>query len=218
MSVPLNEKLSTLAELASKPKLLSALLSFYHSGYLKSTGWLRSFETLSPQDEKGNPLPWMTLPFIDFLESRDISSFSIFEYGSGNSTLYFGPRVKSVTSSEHSKEWLEKIQPRAAKNCTLLYTPLGDKYAGSAAGTGSKYDMIIVDAEERVECVYQSVSALSEGGVLILDDSEREEYAPAFSFMKENGFKKIDFTGMAPGVLFKKCTTVFYKQENLLRI
>ena len=47
--------------------------------------------------------------------------------------------------------------------------------------------------------------------MLILDDSQRKGYKKIFDFFEENGFKKQDFVGIAPGQLKLKNTTVFTK-------
>jgi hypothetical protein len=51
-----------------------------------------------------------------------------------------------------------------------------------------------------------------------LDDSERDAYDEAVSFLLSNNFKKIDFWGISPGLFYKKSTTIFYKKKNCLDI
>jgi hypothetical protein len=62
------------------------------------------------------------------------------------------------------------------------------------------------------------VEKLSDKGVIVLDDSERNEYKPGIDFVLQKGFKSLEFLGIAPTVLFKKCTTVFYRSNNCLEI
>ncbi len=42
--------------------------------------------------------------------------------------------------------------------------------------------------------------------------------SPELNLFWENGFKSLEFWGIAPTVLFKKCTTVFYKSNNCLKV
>ena len=42
-----------------------------------------------PIDKNSNPLPWVTYGFIDFISERLNKSIDVFEYGSGNSTLWY---------------------------------------------------------------------------------------------------------------------------------
>ena len=79
-------------------------------------------------------------------------------------------------------------------------------------------DVIIVDGLHRIDCLKVGVEKLSDKGVIVLDDSERNEYKAGIDFVLQKEFKSLDFWGIAPTVLFKKCTTVFYKSTNCLKI
>ncbi len=81
-----------------------------------------------------------------------------------------------------------------------------------------KYNLIIVDAVDRVNCAINSIKQLSPNGVLILDDSEQEEYSAIFKFFIKKKFKKIDFYGISPGYFNRKATTIFYRPNNCLNI
>ena len=81
-----------------------------------------------------------------------------------------------------------------------------------------KFHLIIVDGRDRVNCCLQAVNALTDDGVIILDDSEREFYSPAIEFLKSNGFKELSFSGISPGLFYKKSTSIFYKAQNCLEI
>lgn len=219
MAITFKEKIKTLGLLLNEPGILSALISLRHSGYFIETGWLTSYSKKEPVDSSNKPLPWMTLSFIKFIEPRLTTDFSVFEYGSGNSTLYFSSKVKSVTSLEHNREWLDKTKSKIAANVELIFNEFpSNEYSASIGRTGHKYDIIIDDAMDRVNVIHSSIQSLTERGVFILDDSEREEYKIGIDYLLNNGFKKLDFWGLAPGVLFNKCTTVFYKTNNCLNI
>ncbi len=219
MALTFKEKIKTISVLFKEPQLLSALISLRHSGYLLETGWLNSYKKKEPLDELNNPLPWMTHSFIRFIENRLKNDLSIFEFGSGNSTLYFAPRVKHVTSVEHNHEWLNKLKSKVPSNVELIYNEFpSEEYSSSVMRTKKKYDIIIDDAMDRVNVIYNSIASLTSHGVLILDDSEREDYREGIELLLKNNFKKLDFWGLAPGVLFNKCTTVFYKNNNCLDI
>jgi len=59
---------------------------------------------------------------------------------------------------------------------------------------------------------------LTDEGVIILDDSKRNEYDRGIIHLMNKGFKKIDFGGIPPGTFIKKFTTVFYRTKNCLYI
>jgi hypothetical protein len=98
--------------LISQPKLIKQLLSMGTAGYLKEIGWIESFDKQLPVDKEGKPLPWVTYGFIDFISDKLNKNMDIFEYGSGNSTLWYAEKVNSVTSVEHNKIWYEKIKKK----------------------------------------------------------------------------------------------------------
>lgn len=81
-----------------------------------------------------------------------------------------------------------------------------------------KFDIIIIDGLHRVECCKKALNHLKSSSVIILDDSEREEYREGIDFLMRKGMRKIDFSGIAPGILFNKCTTIFYKTKNCMDI
>lgn len=213
-------KFTALATLISKPKRLTALLSYGHKGYLATIGWFTAFDTHQAVDQSGNPIPWVTYSFIDFIKPRLTKELSIFEYGSGNSTLFYAKHVKNVVSVEHDEAWFNKIVKKKAANAEMIFTALekGGEYSKKAVLLDQKFDVIIVDGRDRVNCCKNSIDALAPNGVLILDDSEREVYQEARSFLIEKGFRELPFTGISPGLFYNKATSVFYKADNCLGI
>jgi len=75
-----------------------------------------------------------------------------------------------------------------------------------------------VDGRQRVNCARFAVDFLTNDGVLILDNSERENYQEIKTLLKDKGFRWIDFYGMAPIVSHETCTTIFYRDTNCLGI
>ena len=213
-------RISKLLNLLADPKSFHALISLRYNGYLLQRGWFTAYKTGTPVGGKNEPLPWMTYPFISFIEQRLTREMDIFEYGSGYSTLYFAPKVRTIISVEHDIAWLEKMKADIPGNSTINYIELdvNGAYAQSSVNSGKQFDIIIVDGRDRVNCMKQSVEALNRRGVLILDDAQREEYRPGINYLGEKNFKRISFTGIAPGNLDEKNTDVFYRSDNCLNI
>ena len=220
MAFTFSQKIKTVIKLFKEPKILSALLSQRDFGYLNEIGWFESFKALKSIDRKGSPIPWFSYPFIDFLTPRLTKNLVLFEFGSGNSTLFFAERVKNVISVEHNKEWYQIVNSTKPSNVKLVQTESDsvNDYLEYFNNLKEKVDIIIVDGLHRNECLINSINKLSENGVIILDDSERSEYQNGIDFILGNGFKRLEFWGIAPTVLFKKCTTVFYKSNNCLKV
>ena len=213
-------KIAALLKVVSQPKRLKALLSFNHKGYLRDIGWFKAFDTRSPVDELGDPIPWVTYSFIDFIKGRLNKQHTVFEFGSGNSTFFYAKNAGIVVSVEHDKSWYDKIVSTKPENSEMIYCELkrGGDYANMPVKLGEKFDIIIVDGRDRVNCCMRSIDALSPNGVVVLDDSEREKYRPAVEFLSKNGFKRIPFSGISPGLFYLKSTSVFYRDDNCLGI
>ena len=199
---------------------LRALLSFGVKGYLAEIGWFKAFQTKSPVDQDGNPIPWVTYSFIDFISDRIKKDHTIFEFGSGNSTWFYARNAGRVVSVEHDKAWYNKILNTKPENSEMIYCELepNGAYSRMPVERGERFDIIIVDGRDRVNCCINCLPALSDRGVVVLDDSEREFYAPAVKFLLENGFKHLSFSGISPGLFYRKSTSVFYKPNNCLEV
>jgi SAM-dependent methyltransferase len=220
MSLKLKEKLKTIVQLISEPRVIRLLISFRSFGYLLETGWLNSFKKGNPVDSNFKPLPWFTYSAIDFLEEKLRSNFSVLEFGCGNSTLFFAERVEKVVSIEHNSGWFNKLQLQAPQNVELILSnsESARQYLSKAESLMQKFDLVIVDGLFRNECISESLNLISNKGIIILDDSERRDYKDGKKLLIEEGFRKIDFSGIAPGIFFRKCTTIFYREMNLFGI
>ncbi len=190
-------------------------------GFLRDTGWWKSWEAKAPVDFENNPLPWVTYSFINFIENRLNKDMVLFEFGSGNSTLYYSSKVKEVHTVEHDSEWFKKISQNLPENVTIENIELeyGGKYSCASQNKEVKYDVIIVDGRDRVNSMINSIDSLKENGVIILDDSERASYQIGIEKLIHSGFKVLDFWGISPGFLaYNKSTSIYYRNKNILGI
>ena len=208
---------------------LGGMIQLQLKSGLKDDGWFRSFETKRPIDKNGQPVAWYSYSFLKFLENRLTKDLAVFEYGAGNSTIWYAKKVKFVKSVENDKKWVEILTPQLPKNAEVTFRELNQTQdylheitipaqAKSEAKSEAKYDIIVVDGRRRNDCAMFGIDYLTEKGVIILDNSEREDYQPTKDFMKQKGFKQIDFWGIAPIVAHNTCTSVFYKANNCLDI
>lgn len=213
-------KISKVLDLLNNSALTKELLNQKYHGYLVDSGWIQSYLNQMPVNKDGSPLPWVTIPFIDFIVNRLTSEMTVFEFGSGNSTLFYSKKVKEVYSLEHDKDWADRIKKNIPSNVTLIFCKLiyDGEYCRSANHLDKKFDLIVVDGRDRVNCIKNSIGSLTQAGIIVLDDSERVQYQEGVDFLTQQGFRKIDFWGIAPGLSYKKCTTIFYKDNNCLLI
>jgi hypothetical protein len=210
LPAPLFNGLKTLRE-------LSALL-FHPSSYLHRSGFLKSHFSGYPCRPDGSALPWMNYAVIAFLEQRLNRDLSLFEYGSGFSTRFYAARVGRVTSVEHDRSWFEIVSKELPGNVRLIYQELNDDYPRQVLASGEKYDVVVVDGRERAQCAINACDALTEGGVIVFDDTKRNTYAHAYQHLQERGFRRLDFEGLKPTGLRIDRTSIFYRPDNCLGI
>lgn len=221
MALTLKEKFNSIKYFLTHPSALKLVISLKESGYLFDEGWFKSFDEKKPVDKNGKPIPWFSYPSIEFLKEKLNDKMIVLEYGSGNSTLFFAERVKEIISIETDKYWYEELKIRIPSNAKIfLYEKdkSNIRYHQFIDSFEQKFDIIVVDAIERNEVLLNSILHLSFNGIIILDDSERQEYQSAINYLLNSGLKKIDFWGISPGYFYKKCTTIFYFQNNVFNI
>ena len=199
---------------------LDGLYSLKRCGPLLEDGWFRSYREGASVDATGAPLPWITYPAIEFIKRRIQPSMSVFEYGSGGSTIWWANRVREVISVEHDRDWFEKVRESLGSRATISQIDLeyGGAYAKEIQKYESRFDIVVIDGRDRANCLKNCLPALKPSGVVILDNSERPEYTEGIVFMKANGFRSIEFVGLSPIVNIKNQTTIFYRDDNVLGI
>jgi hypothetical protein len=206
-----NSKLYKIFDYLKNLKTSRLLLSMMHNGYLIETGWLQNFNRKDPVDIKKNPIPWTTYSFIRFINEYLKPSMEIFEFGAGNSTIYYSERVNHVYTVEHDLAWFNKIKDQLPENSTIYFQELNSEYEKCINKPGKSFDIIIIDGRRRNNCIYEAVHYIKEDGLIILDDSERENYKEGINFLLKKGYKKIDFWGISHRYFHDKATTIFFK-------
>lgn len=202
--------------------LYSTLKLFKVKGYLYNNGWVKSLIKGFPVTKKGEIIPWFTYPAISFLQEKlplIKKSYKVFEYGSGNSSFYFAKWAQNVVSVEHNKKFYQRItNSPLPKNLTILLHENMDEYINCIAKQGCLFDIIIIDGKERVRCTEVSLKYLTDDGIIIFDNSDRDSYNNAYEILNSSGFKKIDFVGLGALSFEGWKTTIYYRDINILGI
>jgi hypothetical protein len=191
-----------------------------YRGWLTEVGWVKTSLVREPVTRDGKPVPWMTYPAIRFLESRLSKSMEVFEFGAGNSTLWWADRVDRVDSCEHDAQWYVRTQARLPGNASVTHRDLdtdGD-YCRAVGATQRAYDIVVIDGRDRVNCAQQSLGALKPAGVLIWDNSDRPEFEEGLRLLTRHGFRSLDFEGLGPVNPYPWMTSILYRSENCLGI
>jgi hypothetical protein len=187
--------------------------------FLVQSGWFESFRRSLPVDPAGKPIPWFTYAAILFLEGRLQQDMRVFEFGSGNSTRWWAAHVASLVSCEHDRSWYEKMKPALPPWVQYRLENVEDgSYARAVLETGTRFHIVVVDGTDRVNCGRHALDALLPEGVIVWDNSDREEYRPAYDLLLARGFLRLDFFGMGPINAAGWGTSIFYRRENCLKL
>ncbi|HEY7789642.1 MAG TPA: hypothetical protein VIC33_03945 [Vicinamibacterales bacterium] len=187
-------------------------------GLLLQYGWLRSWLSGRPVDAAGDPLPWLAYPAIDFLSQFDFSDASIFEWGSGFSTLWWSTRCKRITSVESNPAWIPYIQKHLPGDVELIVTPCdADSEVAALTNQPVEHDVFVIDNHGpfRWRCAEAATRHLAAGGFIILDNSD--QCPKACHTLRESGLVQVDFTGFAPGSGYAQATSIFFRDRYRFR-
>ena len=208
---------------------------------LKENGWFKSVKSKQAVDNQGEPIPWLTYPFIDFIDKRLHKELEVFEFGAGNSSIYYARKVKNVISIEHSPEWHKIIKTNDKykyKNLdvrlveipeelkikgyhTMAFTNTENEYVFSLKNLNRKFNIVVVDGLFRNSCIQHSLDSLTSDGIIFLDNTSKhyeKELKVGTDFLASKGFRRLDFYGMGPIYSRKSCTSIFYRDNNCFNI
>ena len=182
-------------------------------------GHFESVRRYASIDGNGNPVPWYTYPAIEFLKQFDFSAASVFEYGSGNSTIFWSSRAARVVSVEDEEEWVEQLRPRLPPNCTFLYEHDLRRYPDAIRTSPGPFDVIVVDgparARTRMKCAQAALPHLKPGGLIILDNSDWVPETAAV--LRAADLLQVDMSGFAPIAAQTQTTSFFFHRDCRLQ-
>lgn len=200
--------------------------------------YLRSlFSVYDAQDLAHLDLPWWSFDAIDYIEAelaRRGDRMSVFEFGSGASTLWLSKRCHTVHSVEHDPDWARQVRDMCADRSnvtisTVIAPPATgatrcrsarsgwtdrsfDGYVGFIGSSTEKFDMIVVDGRARTDCLAAARSMLKDGGLILFDDSHRSRYRNA---IENFDMCRRTFRGLVPGLPMPGETTIFGSSDIL---
>jgi precorrin-6B methylase 2 len=141
----------------------------------------------------------------------------VFEFGGGNSTLWWASKAKQVISIESDRGWYDQIKQQMPDNVQLNLEVDEQKYADFINQYPDQYfDVIIVDGINRNSCLENSLNKLKNNGLLIFDNTDRYDYDLSLKLLLSQGYKRIDFYGLIPSYTYKNCTSLFFKSTEIL--
>ncbi|MGV3561025.1 SAM-dependent methyltransferase [Larkinella arboricola] len=175
-------------------------------------GHFKSAKKWQAIDKDDNPIPWYTYPSIEFIKQLDLSDKTVFEYGSGNSTLFWASRCRKVVAIEDNKEWYNTIKSRLPQNVEYLLIEDKEEYIKAIHQYADLFDIIIVDGNYRYDCTASSLDRLSPTGFFILDNADW--HPKSSKLLRESGLIEIDMAGFNP-INGYTTTTSFYLSRQV---
>lgn len=172
-------------------------------------GWKNSFLQGRPVDGSGQPIPWYTYPAIEFLRSLDLASSRVFEYGCGNSSIFWASRAKEVFAVENDVQWANTVRALAVPHLTILEATDKRPYVDAPLAVGGEFDIVIVDGRHRRACAAVACRIVSERGMIIFDNADW--YPDACADIRALGWFQIDFSGLGPINPYAWTTAAFVK-------
>jgi hypothetical protein len=180
-------------------------------------GQWRSIKEKMAVNADGAPIPWYTYPAIEYLGSFDFKNCDVFEFGSGNSSIYWAERARSICSVEDNREWFEVVSKKKLNNQTILYRESSIEYVSSLREQEKFFEIIVVDGNWRFECIVDACSCLKDGGMIVLDNSDRMIEKECGQLLRGQGFIQIDFSGFGPINNYTWTTSIFIKTPAMLQ-
>lgn len=164
---------------------------------------------------------WEEIPHIapkvtELLNKYLTKKMSVFEWGSGGSTIWISRRVKIIHSIEADEHWynflIEKIKEEKISNITIDYHPQTylklmlteerkkeieedpDSYTNNIEKDNTKYDLIIVDGlvPFRNKCLGRALYFIKKEGRILFDDFQHPGFQSSKDLLLLNDWK-IDF-------------------------
>lgn len=178
-------------------------------------GLLRSMLKGAPVGQKGEPIPWFTYPAIEYLKQFDFSDKKIFEYGAGNSSIFWAQRAMQVTAVESDRQWYEHVSKLRPPNLSLILETDRERYISSIGRDNETFDVIVIDGLWRNSCADICVDHLSDQGMIIFDNSDRRY--DGCTKLRKRGFFQIDLSGFSPINGYASTTSIFIKAGNRLQ-
>jgi hypothetical protein len=187
--------------LAFKRSLLVAWILLVKQGYF------RSVVKGAPVAANGEPLPWFTYPAIEYLKQFNFSDKRVFEYGAGNSSLFWAARAGEVVAVESDREWYTRISATCPPNLYLNMHADKENYVSCITRQNAGFDVIVIDGQWRNACAAVCVACLNRHGIIIIDNSDR--HYKGSDLLRNAGFLQIDFNGFSPVNRYASTTSVF---------
>lgn len=200
----------TYKSLAAAKRGFQVIKTLFHE-----QGFLKSVLAAKPVGPHGEAIPWFTYPAIEYLKQFDFSDKIVFEYGSGNSSIFWAQRAKEVIAVESDRPWFEHVAKMRPPNLLLILEDGKEAYVSSISRQDRKFDVIVIDGRWRNACTTTCVDFLADHGMIIFDNSDRQY--EGCNKLRAKGFFQVDFNGFSPINGYASTTSIFIRASTELQ-
>ena len=192
---------------------------------------------MSITDILWTPEPWLPYLVTEFIR-QIICPVSVFEWGSGGSTVMFlRMKLARLVSVEHDPAWYERIQgelsrrslkhpdyrlipyedgeiapdkgnPAHYKSGSTELGPVNFRAYASAIDDQPPFDLVLVDGMARASCLAHAVGKVKPGGYLVLDNTGDRPYYLEQTRHLFEGWETVVIDGHGPILDYPWQTTI----------
>ncbi|WP_322921830.1 class I SAM-dependent methyltransferase [Nocardioides renjunii] len=151
---------------------------------------------------------------------------TVFEYGSGASTVWLARRADRVHSVEHHAGFAGQMQQALAEHphaVVRVVEPVGsprpvvpsrkeghagldfESYVGAIDEVPGSFDLVVIDGRAREACLEAAVGRLAPDGMIVFDNSRRQRYREA---IRRSGLRERVLRGLTPSLPYPEQTSL----------
>lgn len=177
--------------------------------------WIEGITSGMPID--GTELvPGLNLALLHLLRERIQPEWKVLAFGAGYSTVWWSRHTSFVHAMEEDEARIGTAR-RLAEPGKFEVTQAGAaKLPGLAAEMRQSFEIAVVDCSNGAACAMAAIDRLAESGVLIINHSNRPEYAEAIRELKARGLRELRLTALGPASPSLVVSSVLYGAENCL--
>lgn len=177
-------------------------------------------------------VPWWTYRAISAVEEWLVSRpepATVFEYGSGASTVWLARRSGRVHSVEHDAEFARHMDeaischPNASVRVVEATPSAHAAMPSSKEGYGGldfsayvsaiddvpgSFDLVVIDGRARASCLAVATERLAEDGLIVFDNSRRQRYREAII---RSGLEERVLRGLTPTLPYPEQTSLLVR-------
>lgn len=175
----------------------------------KDYGQFQTIKKWSCINSSGQPIPWYTYPAIEYLDHLDFSHMNVFEFGSGNSTLWWANKAKKVTSVEDDEKWYDQIllSNHFIHDKVQYLFKKNNEYISSLS---DEANIVIIDGTNRQECAEHLLNNYNKENLFVVIFDNSDWYPATIQKLRENlKWIQVDFHGFTPINNYTSTTTIY---------